>query len=88
MTTIIGMADRFRVTQSPAALLARLAQSPGLIVSYGGLHRALEEGLHRDPVEDVSLRKAVKRARDAIQDQGEISTVYGVGYRLTWAKRH
>ena len=42
MNRVLDLALRFRIPQSPAAVLARLDEAQGRIVDYGSLQLALE----------------------------------------------
>ena len=83
--TPLDAANRFPgLTRVPAAVVARLAQSAGRIVSRDDLLTAIEDGRGIEASTDDALRSAVKVARRAIADQGRIETAYGFGYRLVW----
>ena len=83
MITIAEACSRWPLQRAPAAILARLSQSPGIFVEMQGLRDALEEATG-SRVNEESVRTAVRRLRAVIGGDW-IENRKGVGYRLTRA---
>ncbi|MEM1105598.1 MAG: response regulator [Pseudomonadota bacterium] len=71
---------RVRLTESEAALLARLAASPGEAVSREDLARATSTGLER--AIDVQVTRLRRKIEANPRDPAHLQTVRGIGYRL------
>jgi len=76
---------RVKLQPKAAALLARLLERPGEVVSRAELQKALwPDGTHVDF--EVGIKVAMKKLRDALSDSSEnptfIETVHGEGYRF------
>lgn len=83
MMTTLEAAARFGLPRCPAAVLARLSRTPGVIVDHGALQTALEDETGNGWSMDA-VRKPVAAARRAIAGRGEIKTWHGMGYMLVW----
>ena len=83
MNDPLTLASRFPLTRVQAYILARLAQSPGMIVSYGALQDAAEAATGNRWMTD-NIRTPVKLIRRAIKGKGQITSHYGMGYSLKW----
>lgn len=71
---------RIRLTEAEAALLARLAATPGEPVSREDLAEATSSGLERAiDVQVTRLRRKIERDP---RDPAHLQTVRGIGYRL------
>lgn len=71
---------RVRLTESEAALLARLAETPGEPVSREVLAEATSAGLER--AIDVQVTRLRRKIEADPRDPVHLQTVRGVGYRL------
>lgn len=81
--TTLEAAARFNLARCPAAVLARLARTPGCIVDHGSLQSLLNEETGNGWSMD-SIRKPIEKARRAIVGVGVIKTHHCMGYSLTW----
>lgn len=71
---------RIRLTESEAALLARLAATPGEAVSRQDLAEATSSGLER--AIDVQVTRLRRKIEKDPKDPVHLQTVRGIGYRL------
>ncbi|MEO0872857.1 MAG: winged helix-turn-helix domain-containing protein, partial [Pseudomonadota bacterium] len=71
---------RIRLTDSEAALLARLAATPGEPVSREDLAEATSSGLER--AIDVQVTRLRRKIEKDPRDPMHLQTVRGIGYRL------
>jgi two-component system, OmpR family, phosphate regulon response regulator OmpR len=71
---------RIRLTESEAALLARLAATPGEAVSRQDLAEATSTGLER--AIDVQVTRLRRKIEKDPKDPVHLQTVRGIGYRL------
>ncbi|MEM9740700.1 MAG: response regulator transcription factor [Pseudomonadota bacterium] len=71
---------RIRLTESEAALLTRLATTPGQAVSREDLAEATSSGLER--AIDVQVTRLRRKIEQDPRDPAHLQTVRGIGYRL------
>lgn len=76
-------ATDFGLTRAPAAVLCRLAVSPGRVVAAQELRDAMEAASGGRATHEA-LVSAIRRVRVGLAGRGTVKAANGIGYRLEW----